>query len=409
MKNSSSKKRLMIMGDKPICQEGNFFYSTDTFPIFCLYLSDYFDKIFYCAPLMKNIPKEENNKLSRISIDSKKTFKIIYTKTYSGILNYYKKLPQMLFYNISTLRKVLKDSDLVFLRIPTMNTFLNYLLIKIYKKPFITYQVGDEKEIVRSSTRYKKVTKLLALTMANIHSLLYKNIIKKASAAFFLVPQLMNRHNKKKSFFFFTSLITDQDISRRQVNKDMIGPVSLLYVGRVSNEKGLAYLIHAVKTLTQKGIEVNLTICGDGKEKDKLERLSSELDIKNCIRFLGQVPWNELNDIYSSHNIFVLPSLSEGVPKVILEAMAAGLPVIATQVGGIPCLITHNENGILIPPKSPSAIAHAIETAAENRNLREKIIQNGYKYAKNHTAEKQAHKLTNIIYRSVFSIEKRCE
>jgi glycosyltransferase involved in cell wall biosynthesis len=352
---------------------------------------------------------EEHKKLSRIPLNLKTKLELIFTHTYRGIMDYYKKLPKMLFSNFFSLREVMKKSDLIFLRIPTMNTFLTYFLIKIYKKPFITYQVGDEKEIVRNSTKYNNFSRFLAHTMASIHSALYKKIIKKAAVSFFLAPQLMELTKKKNSIFFFTSLITDQDISYHQMNADMTSPINLLYVGRISNEKGLAYLVHAVKNLIQKGLVTNLTLCGEGKEKDELERLASELDIKNNIRFTGQIPWEKIKRIYSSHDIFVLPSLSEGVPKVILESMAAGLPVIATRIGGIPNLINQNENGILIPPKSPSAIANAVENIFKNRGLREEIIQNAYKYVEHHTAEKQAHKISDIIFQRVFSKEQQCE
>jgi glycosyltransferase involved in cell wall biosynthesis len=89
------------------------------------------------------------------------------------------------------------------------------------------------------------------------------------------------------------------------------------------------------------------------------------------------------------------------VPKVLLEAMAAGLPVIATNVGGIPDIITNNENGILIPPGSPEAIADAVILVMENSGLREKLIENGYDFVRNHTAENQARKLAELMYQHV--------
>jgi glycosyltransferase involved in cell wall biosynthesis len=87
--------------------------------------------------------------------------------------------------------------------------------------------------------------------------------------------------------------------------------------------------------------------------------------------------------------------------KVLLEAMAAGLPVIATNVGGIPDIIKNKENGILIPPRSPEAVADAVKTIIENNSLREKLIKNGYRFIKDHTAESQAKKLAELMYKYI--------
>jgi glycosyltransferase involved in cell wall biosynthesis len=143
-----------------------------------------------------------------------------------------------------------------------------------------------------------------------------------------------------------------------------------------------------------------VSLCGDGPERERLSGLVRESGLSDSVKFHGYIPWGkELSRISSGSDLFVLPSHSEGVPKVLLEAMAAGLPVIATNVGGIPDIITNNENGILIPPGSPEAIADAVKLVMENSSLREKLIENGYGFVKNHTAENQAKKLAELIYR----------
>ena len=96
-------------------------------------------------------------------------------------------------------------------------------------------------------------------------------------------------------------------------------------------------------------------------------------------------------------DVFVLPSLSEGIPRVILEAWALGVPVVATKVGGIPYLIRNGENGILVPPCSPDALSKAIEKIIDNKTLRKKLIKGGYHSVKEYTIERQIHKLKGIL------------
>ena len=176
--------------------------------------------------------------------------------------------------------------------------------------------------------------------------------------------------------------------------------MNLLYVGRLSYEKGLEHLI---KSMHQLGPEMcRLLICGEGPDRKRLENLVNESGLNDCVDFLGFIPWGKrLSEVYVQSDIFILPSLSEGIPKVLLEAMAKGLPVVATNVGGIPDIISGEENGILVPSGDSQAITDAVRLLISDKSLRERIIANGYKFAQAHTAEKQAKKIAEIIYKYV--------
>jgi glycosyltransferase involved in cell wall biosynthesis len=172
--------------------------------------------------------------------------------------------------------------------------------------------------------------------------------------------------------------------------------VNLLSVGRLSYEKGLDHLIICLRRLGSASYK--LTLCGDGPYRQRLQSLVNAQGLDDHVHFLGRIPWGQrLSEVYARSDILVLPSLSEGSPKVLLEAMAKGLPVIATRVGGIPDIIEDMENGILVPPGDSQALANAIEMIARNNVLRNKIIENGYRFAKEHTAKKQAHRITEIM------------
>lgn len=150
----------------------------------------------------------------------------------------------------------------------------------------------------------------------------------------------------------------------------------LLFVGRVNPIKGLEYLIEAVKILSY--YDIRLTIIGDTKrEPSYMEKLTNkicELDLIDRIVFPGLITdVNELLRHYESSKIFVLPSLWETSPAAILEAMCFGLPIVATNVGGIPEWVADGENGFLIPPKNSRLLADALLKLVKNPYLCEKM------------------------------------
>jgi glycosyltransferase involved in cell wall biosynthesis len=98
--------------------------------------------------------------------------------------------------------------------------------------------------------------------------------------------------------------------------------------------------------------------------------------------------------IARAHDLFVLPTLpGEGVPRVLLEAMAAGLPIVASDVAGVPSLIADGVNGLLVPPGDPAAIADALDRLLRDGALRRQVVENGFTLARAHTTEAHANKI----------------
>lgn len=130
------------------------------------------------------------------------------------------------------------------------------------------------------------------------------------------------------------------------------------YLGRVSEEKGLVYLIKAVIELLDEEIPLKLVIVGDGKERKKLEQQVKARGIEYKVIFAGFQ--TDPENWYSAFDLFVLPSLTEGTPLALLECMAAGVPVIASAVGGVPKIVEDGVNGFLVPPGDCLAIKKKI-------------------------------------------------
>jgi glycosyltransferase involved in cell wall biosynthesis len=137
---------------------------------------------------------------------------------------------------------------------------------------------------------------------------------------------------------------------------------------RLSAEKGIDGLIRATHRLLALGHDVGIAIAGDGEEKERLQSLCESLGMSARVRFLGYL--SELREYYEGLDLFALNSSREGLPNVLLEAMAMEVPVVATRVGGIPQLITNGENGLLVQPGADGELAHALQQLLSDDSLR---------------------------------------
>ncbi|WP_336339248.1 glycosyltransferase family 4 protein [Haloarcula brevis] len=153
---------------------------------------------------------------------------------------------------------------------------------------------------------------------------------------------------------------------------------TLLYVGRIGPRKGIDL---ALKSLSEiKDAEIEFLIAGTGRHKDHLEETAESLDVAEQTRFLGYVSEDELPELYSSADVFVLPSLYEGFGLVLLEAMASGTPVIGTDVGGIPTAVDDGTTGLLVNRNVPS-LTTAINRIVQNEDYRKELSQNAIEKA----------------------------
>jgi glycosyltransferase involved in cell wall biosynthesis len=151
---------------------------------------------------------------------------------------------------------------------------------------------------------------------------------------------------------------------------------AVLSVGRLSSEKGVADLLRAFAVLAKdEPRRCMLVIVGDGPERKNLENLAQELRIAECTRFAGHVADPSL--FYAAADVLAIPSLSEGAPYALLEALAAGLPVVATAVGGIPEMVSDGINAVLVPPRKPETLASAIAGLLHDPDLAGHLVAAG--------------------------------
>jgi glycosyltransferase involved in cell wall biosynthesis len=150
----------------------------------------------------------------------------------------------------------------------------------------------------------------------------------------------------------------------------------VLAVGRLSKEKGFNDLVAAMDKLHQlrPDLLVQLLIVGDGPERKRLERGISTFRLKERVKLIGHV--SDVRPYYASAHVLAISSSSEGSPNALLEAMAAGVPVVATSVGGIPEIATNGETALLVRPHDPDAMASAIILVLSNAQLSQALVRN---------------------------------
>ena len=196
------------------------------------------------------------------------------------------------------------------------------------------------------------------------------------------------------SFEEDSSALTSKDYLHREfsfaVDDYLVG-----IVAHLADHKGHQYLIQATKILKQQAPKIKTIIVGEGPLSMELDRQAKELDVEDIIFFLGFR--KDIPKILSSLDLFVLSSHLEGMGSSILDAMASRLPVVATNVGGIPEVVIHGETGLLVPPRNPSALARAILRLYSDKTLASRLGQKGYELVhRKFSAEAMADKVVRL-------------
>lgn len=192
--------------------------------------------------------------------------------------------------------------------------------------------------------------------------------------------QKANLERKIKLINNAVEMVTDDNMNilRRSIRDQLsLSQKTLVigYVGRLSKEKGVKYLIESGVLLSAAKIPYKILIIGDGPEKINLVNFAKHSGISENIVFLG---FQEQPESYlPAFDLFVLPSLTEGTPMALLEAMSYGIPAIASDVGDVPKIIKQNVNGILVPTMKPKQIYEAIIKLYKNRELGLKFAERG--------------------------------
>ncbi len=203
-----------------------------------------------------------------------------------------------------------------------------------------------------------------------------------------LRKRLIEKHKipSKKIVKIYNGVEIDSDASRlmpdvrKKIMEELMIPENAMLagtIGRLVWQKGLIYFIQAIKEINArwKMQDVRYLIVGEGKERNNLEQIINKLGLSDKVIFTGFC--NDIKEILYSLDVFVLPSIREGQPIALLEAMATGTPIVATDIEGVNETIVDGITGILVPPKNPSALAEAIVCLLKDKKKAQEMGQAG--------------------------------
>ena len=325
---------------------------------------------------------------------------------FRSVRAFFERLPLIIFPTYRNIRNCIKESDFVLIRVPSPIGGLVCAEARRQDVPYGVYVAGDIRSVATRGEKYSGITRQIVTCIAEGFHRINKRISRE-TLTFVTGSELCSVYEplSYRCIRVIPSVVRSEELHWR-TSDTLDNPVELLSVARLVPVKGLEYLLEAVKRLRSEGYDVRLTIVGDGPLRQKLEQRVCCLEIDQYVAFEGHIPFgSELLDRYRSADVFVQPSLSEGVPKTITEAMASSLPVVATDVGGVSDIISHKNTGILIQPQSSKEIATGIKRILDAPDLRERIATNGYELANQHTVEKQATMMVNEM--TAFICENR--
>lgn len=216
------------------------------------------------------------------------------------------------------------------------------------------------------------------------------------------VSKILIANGVKSSKIFMTSNPIEPGIFKRKTSyKKKSSIINIVYIGVIYEGKGHLALINSIELLKEKGIYVKLTIVGDIIDQvfyENLNKRIKEFKLEDAIHFTGMIDNSELRRTLSDFDLYICPSHMEMSPYNILEAKAAGLPIIATNVGGIPDILTHEIDGLLVPPYNENTIADAIILLASDENLCAKLGAAAYNAAlTKHSPENISSQLNDFL------------
>ncbi len=287
----------------------------------------------------------------------------------------------------------LKDMDIIHVQWPIPNGLGALFLKWIYNVPYIDTVYGEE---VYLSKRYH-VTNILKFLLH-----WSSNIITISNATYRECLNIELSESKLDiiPFGVDTSFYKPVNVVK---NKEIF---QILSVGYLIERKGFTYLISSIKEVLKEHGNIKLNIVGSGPEEQKIKNHITNLNLEEHVEIISNISDEELLKMYNSSDLFVLPSIvdsqgnTEGLGVVLIEAMACKLPVIGSNIGGIPDIVEDGVTGLLVPQKNVSELSKSINKIIENPDISERIAEKGYKMVKSNFSWERIAKDYIDVYKS---------
>jgi glycosyltransferase involved in cell wall biosynthesis len=359
-------------------------------------LAPYFDDIVLMVPVFDR-PPSSGTRLRATNVH------LAALPYFAGPRQFYPQIVSMM----RRLREGIVRCDVLHLRIPSPAAILAFQIARQLKLPMFALIVGDYRALF-PHLPYRGWKRLLFRAYVETEERAVSRIVR-YSLAFANGAALTRKHSSDNPRIVETKTTTLRaaDIATR-TDTCASRPVRLLTVSRIDPRKKLRLLPEVVAVLQRDGLDVVLDIVGPPigrigeQEREAIVDIAARAGVQSRVVLRGAVPLDELMQRYADYDIFVLPTgPGEGIPRVLLEAMAAGLPVVTTAVAGIRSLVVDGYNGVLVEEASAAAVATAVRGLIDSSADRQRIIGGGYETARAHTLDVQAASMMQIVSREL--------
>ena len=365
--------------------DGTLWESEGSFARYVDSLAPYFDEIVLSVPVFDR-PQASGSRVRAANV------RLAPLPYFPGPRQFYPKLPTI----YRRLKAWAGQCDLIHLRVPTPAGIFAFRAARAAGKPVFLLVVGDY-EALLPHLPYRGLKKGLFGAYVAFEEWALRHMTSQ-SLTFANGAALRIKHERDggRVIETKTTTLSQEDIGTR-TDVGQSGAWRALTVSRIDPRKGLRSLPAAVAQLSGDGIDIMLDVVGPtigligDDERDAIAAEAATLGVGDRVRLRGAVPLDQLMAQYRDYDVFVLPTQpGEGIPRVLLEAMANGLPIVTTDVSGITSLITHETNGLLMPDASADSVARAVKRVVRDDELRRRLIQGGYETARTFTLERQA-------------------
>ncbi|MHA7129393.1 glycosyltransferase family 4 protein [Algoriphagus namhaensis] len=379
--------KLFAYNDFILKKSGDDFYGDDSHVLFITHTGE---KFFEDYSLGSRIRKSEEPGFYFIPNGKEH---LLALPDYASVADFLKK-PQLFTEARKILRGQLTKYDVFWLTWPHPISFLLLTLIG-RKKPKVLFIRQNLEELIR--VRYSGIQRSAGLLFTKAMYAYARRFHRDA----LVVTVGHEMYERMRSQFKEVGYVSDCIVPQRVSIPARLGfvgqNVKLIFVGRMEPEKGLMDLVDAVDRLTKK-YPIELTLVGDGISKKPVEDRIKKLGLENKVQLAGYVPFGDsLFDLYSSHDVMVISSYSEGLPKIINEARAFALPIVSTAVGGIKTELKDEHTVIFVEPKNPNSLASGIQRLIEDPELYQKISYNLAQEFKQNSLEYWSGKFADMV------------
>jgi glycosyltransferase involved in cell wall biosynthesis len=294
-------------------------------------------------------------------------------------------------------RRFLRNVALLYVRGCCYESFWTAGAAKGLGIPILYEMHGDWQNAILNEGRGSRWRRCTRRVRASIAKAMQARLAAMAVAVISVGPTLAEKYVPKG---VPTLISTNNNIHeaqlRRRVAFTLKDPPRLLFVGEIKHYKGLRYLFEALRILWEGHQRFEMILVGEGPFKNSLAAYATNHGFREHVHFTGYLPFCEVIDHYRTADVFILPSLTEGVPRVIQEAMSVGCPVIASDVGSIRWQLEEGA-GLLVPPGDPRSLANAITTMLQNESVRRSLSARSYIRAQAFSFEKQSHRIRDFV------------